>query len=131
MTANGNANPARVTSGTISAAQHYTLVPSYGNSPITIVKQLSEKDFSFVELSVDLTVLTGEPRRIKVTGFAKRNPVDKPNKELSDALAMARAFLSLNKRLERRAAGLIKQQDDVLAMKEAAKEAAKPKRRRR
>lgn len=105
--------------------------PSYnGAYPIAIKQKISERDFSFVELQVHLGPLTGEDRTIRVTGYAKRNPIDKPNKELADALALSRAFYGVQKRLERRAAGLLKQQDDMLAAKEAL-EAPKPKKKKR
>lgn len=53
-------------------------------------------------------------------GSAKRNPLDHPNLEAAQSLALGRAFLTLGNQLIKQGNGLVKHQDDVKEMKKVA-----------
>lgn len=74
-------------------------------------------DFTYAEVSMRLP--NGEV--VVASGFAKRDPIDKPDFELAQMLANARAFEVLSRKLFRRANGLVKHHDDMRAAKEQLK----------
>lgn len=60
-------------------------------------------------------------------GTSKRDPQDEDNVEVGDLIALGRALESLGKKLQKRAAGLTKHQDDIKQYKQAQKAKAEKK----
>jgi len=50
---------------------------------------------------------------VKVTGTARRSPEDKPNRQIGQMLATARAYNALGRTVERRARGLVEHHADI------------------
>lgn len=53
-----------------------------------------------------------EDRRIITTGTARRHPGDKHDEQVAEFLALGRALENLGKKLQKRANGIVKQNDD-------------------
>lgn len=63
----------------------------------------------------NVTIATMSMHGITVTGSAKREPGDKPDKQIGADLAVARAMHKMSRRLMRRANGAVKQASFVKA----------------
>jgi len=60
---------------------------------------------------------------VSVSGTSRRHPEDKPNAEIGELLAQARAYQALGNKIAKRARGLVAQQDHNKAIKPAQREA--------
>lgn len=95
----------------------------YGNS-------LGSRDATVSQITVVLE--TGERLVFEATGTSKRDPQDEDDPEVAVLLAYGRAFETLGKKMQKRANGLTKHNDDMKRYKEVqkakkAKKEAKPK----
>lgn len=83
-----------------------------------ISESLSTKDVTLVKVSTYVEI-QNHILEIDAVGVAKRDPKDRARKEIGYNLAFGRALENLGKKIEKKANGLVKHNDD---MRQAHKE---------
>lgn len=92
---------------------------------IQVVSTVHGHDFAAVEVELYIEgspILGDDEQPLRGVGFARRDPIDKPNPIVGFDLATARAIQNLGQRAVRRVNGRVKQLDDITAQRARRKQ---------